>query len=99
MQRAFADNPDWRHIPPVVSGKADAPVAGAYVAERIQELKALLDRVVHDDWSRAWAWQKAISQYGNNAPADPPDNQPDVAAWRSPVRAWRCASDVCIRHR
>ena len=74
MQRAFADNPDWRHIPPVVSGTADAPVAGAYVAERIQELKALLDHVVHDDWSRAWAWQKAISQYGNNAPDDPPDD-------------------------
>ena len=68
MQRAFADNPDWRHIPPVVSGKADAPVAGAYVAERIRELKALLDHVVHDDWSRAWAWQKAISQYRQQCP-------------------------------
>lgn len=42
------------------------------MAERIEELKALLDHVVNDDWSRAWVWQKAISQCGNNAPDDPP---------------------------
>jgi hypothetical protein len=33
-----------------------------------------LDHVVHDDWSHTWVWQKAISQYGNNAPDEPLDD-------------------------